>query len=71
MNENSSSAQKIFLLIFSESKAINKFFFRIFFDLISAFNFQQTLSNCFKNRKEKKPKTRQPICFAFLNLSSR
>jgi hypothetical protein len=30
---------------FSESKAINNFFFRLFFDLISAFNFKQTLSN--------------------------
>jgi hypothetical protein len=38
-------AQIIFKRNFIESKAIDKFFFRLFFDLISAFNFQQTLSS--------------------------
>jgi hypothetical protein len=45
MNVNSSSAQIIFLIKSEVSKAINNFFFRLFFDLISAFNFQQTLSS--------------------------
>ena len=56
MNVNSSSAQIIFLIKSEESKAISNFFFRLFFDLISAFNFQQTLSSSWKIEKKKSQK---------------
>jgi hypothetical protein len=56
---------------FSESKAINKFFFRLFFDLISAFNFQQTLSNRLKIEKKKSRKIVSQFALRFSILSSR